>query len=62
MAASHSPPIGLSHPTVDPNPNAAASAESGDCECNDCEYTVEITEGLPSTCPECGGALTFVTS
>jgi len=62
MAASNSPPVGLSHPTVDPNPEApeSADARSGRCECVDCEYAVELADGVPSTCPECGGALTFV--
>ena len=63
MAASNSPPIGFDHPTVDPSPNAAATdGRSGDCECHDCDYAVEIDPDLPPKCPACGGALTRVTS
>jgi Zn finger protein HypA/HybF involved in hydrogenase expression len=59
MAASDSPPIGLSHPTVNPHVSEATSAH-GACECNDCGYAVELADDLPPKCPDCGGALTFV--
>ena len=62
MAASDSPPIGLSHPTVNPNPSEVGRGRSERCECIDCGYTVETTDDLPPTCPDCGGALTLVTS
>ncbi|WP_276301814.1 hypothetical protein [Halorussus lipolyticus] len=64
MVANDSPPIGLSHPTVDPRSDAGQveRTESGRCECNDCGYTVEIGGDLPPTCPDCGGALTRVPS
>jgi predicted Zn-ribbon and HTH transcriptional regulator len=38
----------------------SARSRSDSCRCNDCGYTVEVAEGLPSTCPKCGGALTLV--
>ncbi|PSQ47811.1 hypothetical protein BRD15_06525 [Halobacteriales archaeon SW_6_65_15] len=61
MAASDVPSLGLRHPTADPCPDeAGANGGSGNCECNDCDYTVEIADGLPPKCPNCGGALTRV--
>lgn len=59
MAASDSPPIGLSHPTVNPNSKTTASTQgqTDDCMCNDCDYTVTVDADLPPTCPNCGGAL-----
>lgn len=59
MAATDSPPIGLDHATANPHPDPAPSARgrSERCECNDCDYTVPVDEGLPSKCPECDGAL-----
>ena len=61
MAASDVPTLGLRHPTADPSPDdRAGTGGSGRCECNDCEYTVEIDDGMPPKCPECGGALTRV--
>lgn len=62
MAATDSPPIGLSHPTVNPNPSEAGQRGAERCRCTDCGYTVETGEDLPPTCPECGGALTLVTA
>lgn len=61
MATSDAPPIGLAHPTVTPSPDPpSARGRSEECGCADCEYTVEIGDGLPPKCPECGGALTRV--
>ena len=63
MAASHSPPIGFDHPTVNPYPNATATdGRSEGCACHDCDYAVEIDADLPPKCPACGGALTRITS
>lgn len=62
MVASDSPPVGLSHPTVNPNPSEVSQRESERCRCTDCGYTVEIAGDVPSTCPDCGGALTLVTA
>lgn len=61
MAASDSPSIGLRHPTANPSPSGTSThGRSEQCECNDCEYAVEVGDELPSTCPKCGGALTLV--
>ncbi|UPV99890.1 hydrogenase maturation nickel metallochaperone HypA [Halorussus gelatinilyticus] len=64
MAVSDSPPIGLRHLTVNPDPSGTTSPQdrSGTCECNDCSYTVETDDDLPPKCPDCDGALTFVRS
>ncbi len=64
MAASDSPPVGVSHPTVDPRSNAASSTHgrAERCTCTDCAYTVQIDADLPPKCPDCGGALTRVKS
>jgi hypothetical protein len=61
MAASDVPSLGLRHPTADPSPDdPGPNGRSGRCECHDCDYTVEIADGLPQKCPYCGGALTRV--
>jgi primosomal protein N' len=62
MAVSDTPPIGLGHPTVNPDPSGTTSPQerSGTCECNDCQYSVGMDDDVPSKCPDCGGALTYV--
>jgi len=63
MAASDSPPIGLSHPTVEkPKDSSSGRRRRERVTCVDCAYTVELGDDLPPKCPECGGALTFDTS
>ncbi|NHN61568.1 MULTISPECIES: hypothetical protein [Halorussus] len=63
MAASDSPPIGLAHPTVNPESGVGPADRRTDrCACNDCDYTVETGDDLPPKCPDCGGALIRFTS
>lgn len=64
MVASDSPPVGFSHPTVDPHSNTASSTRgrSERCTCADCGYAVQVDADLPPKCPDCGGALTRVGS
>lgn len=62
MAATDSPPIGFDHPTVEKSKDDSSARRPERCVCADCAYTVELGDGVPPKCPDCGGALTLDTS